>query len=245
MPTNIESPAEPLKFGHNIFIPTVRTLNNMKSVLYDTDWLETAGNLIVYSFFRNLYLKERHRDVMKKYGIQYDITIILPNMLGMEFAKTHGHYHPKKPGTNVSYTEIYEVLSGDACYLLQKEENGSLVDVVMIKASAGDKVIIPPNYGHVTINASGKILKMANWVCSNFSADYAGIKKRRGGAYFMLANDRLVPNMNYGRVPPLRFAESTDLSIYGIEKQKRLYDLIKNPELLEFLTHPELYSFVL
>ncbi len=58
--------------------------------------------------------------------------------------------HPK---LRYTYSELYEVLERDAHYLLQRAQNGERVDeVILVKATRGDKVIIPPNYGHVTIN---------------------------------------------------------------------------------------------
>ena len=48
------------------------------------------------------------------------------------------------------------MLDGDAHYLLQRAQNEESVhEVILVKATRGDKVIVPPNYGHVTINASG------------------------------------------------------------------------------------------
>jgi glucose-6-phosphate isomerase len=238
---------EPLNFGKNTFTPTIRMLSDMKDVLYDSAWSKTVNNFMIYYFFRNLYLNEKHKKIAAEQGIQFDMTVIPPKNLGVECTKTKGHYHPKKPGTAVSYPEIYEVLSGEANYLLQKEEDGQLTDVILIKASKGDKVIIPSNYGHITINASEKTLRMANWVCSHFDSDYGSIEKMNGGAYFMLVNGKLIPNMNYEKLPPVRFLQSADLSSHDIEKSKSLYSLINNPDILRFLTHPEYFieQFVL
>jgi oxalate decarboxylase/phosphoglucose isomerase-like protein (cupin superfamily) len=58
--------------------------------------------------------------------------------------------HPK---LRYTYRELYEVLKGDAHYLLQRAQNKERVDeAILVKATRGDKVLIPPNYGHVTIN---------------------------------------------------------------------------------------------
>src|SRR4030066_309045 len=73
----------------------------------------------------------------------------------------------------------------------------------MIKAKQGDKVIIPPGYGHLTINASNKVLKMANWVARDFESIYSPIKEKGGGAYFIL-EDNIVRNQAYENVPELR-----------------------------------------
>jgi len=105
--------------------------------------------------FREVSKDEKDARKIKEKGLRYDITIIPPNKLGMEFVKTAGHYHPFLPGSKMTYPELYEVLEGEAHYLLQRreQERGTerITDVVVVKAKKGDKVIIPPNYGHVTI----------------------------------------------------------------------------------------------
>ncbi len=69
------------------------------------------------------------------------------------------------------YPETYQVLEGVAHYLLQRGQNEESVDqVILVKATRGDKVIGPQNYGHVTINASERTLKMVNWVCRSFES---------------------------------------------------------------------------
>ena len=45
----------------------------------------------------------------------------------------------------------------------------------------GDKVVVPPNYGHITINPFDKTLVMSNWVCSDFPSIYEPIKRLGGG----------------------------------------------------------------
>ncbi len=230
---------EKMKFGKNSFTPDFRNLADMGGVLYDTKWAKKAGNPVLYWFYRGVYHSPADKKVMEANDLRYDVTIIPPGRLGTEFVKTKGHYHPKKPHTSVAYPEIYEVISGEAHYLLQKEENGHVVDVVMVKAVAGDKVVIPPGYGHITINASSALLKMCNWVCADFSSEYGSIEKLRGGAYFMLADGKIIKNKNYGKLPKLRFINAKDLGSHGIKKGSEMYELVNNIKLLRFLTHPE------
>jgi glucose-6-phosphate isomerase len=61
--------------------------------------------------------------------------------MGLEFVKTYGHYHPRvNPKLRYTYPEIYEVLDGDARYLVQRAQNEESVDdVVLVKATRGDK----------------------------------------------------------------------------------------------------------
>ncbi len=234
-----------LIFGKNRFSATVRTLSEMKDVLYDKEWMKTANNPIIYTMFRNLYLSEQDRKTMERCRVQYDITVIPPDSFGAELAKTKGHCHPKKPGTGVSYAELYEVLEGEAYYLLQKEENSRLVDAVLISAFPSDKVLIPPGYGHITVNASNRMLKIANMVCRDFSSDYKSIEKRNGGAYFILSNGIIVPNKSHLIVPPLRFMYCKEISWLGLRKNNGIYSLVRRPSSLRFLTHPEEFKDLL
>jgi len=153
----------------------------------------------------------------------------------------------------MTYPELYEVLEGEAHYLLQRmeQEQGRgterITDVVVVTAKKGDKVLIPPNYGHVTINPSEATLKMANWVANAFSSIYEPIKMKGGAAYFELTNGEFVKNAKYGGVPDIRFLKPSDVEKeaglnlnLNLSKETEMYGLIKQPETLAFLTNPNL-----
>jgi len=233
-----------LRFGGEISKPSVRKLDDMKDVIYDKKWLKSAGNPELYYMYRDLSLSIKDRQIMLENELRYDITVIPPCMLGIEYVKTAGHYHPSALGTDLSYTEIYEVLEGEAHYLLQKQQNDGIVDVVLIKAERGDKTIIPPDYGHVAINPSNKELKMCNWVARDFSSIYGPIKEKGGAAYFELTTG-FVKNENYGDVPEMRFLKPANFPDVGLNKNREMYGLIrKDPKLLEFLTKPQDYEWL-
>ena len=234
-----------LKFETRTFFPVVRKLGEIKEVVFDNKFLANANmDMVLYYMFRDVSKNEEDANTIKEQGLRYDITIIPPNKLGSEFVKTAGHYHPCPPGSDITYPEIYEVLEGEAHYLLQRmeEESGTekITDVVVVKAKEGDKVIIPPSYGHVTINPSETILKMANWVASAFASIYEPIKRRDGAAYFELTNGEFVKNEIYEDAPDIRFLKPSDTWINGIEldKETEMYELIREPAKLVFLTNP-------
>lgn len=182
--------------------PEVRFLFDLKKIIYDKKWLKTAANFEVYYMYRGVKLSQVLRNKIwegkKKGDLRYDITVIPPQMLGREFVKTMGHIHSQ------SFQELYKVLKGEAIFLLQKAENKKVEDVFAIKAKAGDVVIVPPYYGHITINPSNKNLKVANWIskkCKNF---YDRIQKNNGFCYFYTKKG-WVKNTKYKKVPKLRF----------------------------------------
>ncbi len=212
-------------------------LHDMDDVLYDKVWARGAEDLELYYMYRDLFLSRRDGDLFKDQGIRYDITIIPPLMLGCEYVKTAGHYHPKVPGQEVTYPEVYEVLEGEATYLLQKED---LSDVVMVRARAGDKVVVPPDYGHITINDSNKRLKMANFVARDFSSIYEPIKKRGGGAYF-LTEDGFVENPKCEDAAPLREIEVPKTKPLGLSKNREIYPIGREKGTLDWLVRPQDY----
>ena len=143
--------------------PAVRMIEEMRSVLADPQ-CESSGSL--YYMYRDLAKSDADWTWLHHHNLWYDLTVIPSRSLCGEWVKTKGHYHPKNPA-GIGYPEIYEVLEGEALYLLQKQD---LSYVVAVNASSGDKVLVPPDYGHITINRSNKTLKMANFVARDFSS---------------------------------------------------------------------------
>ncbi len=232
-----------LEFGTTRVKPTVRMLFDMKDVIYDRKWLAGANNIELYYMYRELSLSKNDALVMKEHGLRYDITVIPPRMMGCEFVKTAGHYHPFVPGTTTTFPEIYEVLNGEAHYLMQKPEGNKIKDVILVKASEGDKVIIPPGYGHLTINTSNRVLKMANWVARDFESEYTPIKEKGGGSYFILENG-IVKNPRYESLPEIRLLKPSNFKELGLEKRKEMYGLVRDIKKLEFLTKPQEYGWI-
>ena len=176
--------------------PDIRHLKEMENVVYDKEWLKATGNIELYYMWRG---------IEEKNGIRYDITVLPAKTLGSEFMKTKGHYHTGK------YQEIYTVLDGQSIYLMQKKKDGTedeIEDVYAVKCKKGDVIIIPPDYGHVTINPSiEEDLKMGNWISSECRSDYSLFDKFKGACYYYTTQG-WIKNKNYKSVPELRFEES-------------------------------------
>ena len=173
--------------------PVIRHLKEIKEVLYDQKWAATAADCELYYMYRGM---------KRENGFRYDITVIPFQMLGQEFIKTKGHYHVR------FRQELYEVLEGKGIFLMQKTKGSRVEDVYAIKAKKGDILIVPPHYGHITINPGKQELKMANWVSENCKSDYSFVSKKQGGCYFAIKEKgrfKWVKNENYQEIPKLRF----------------------------------------
>ena len=219
-------------------VPSVRTIGEMRPVLADPAC--TSGDPL-YFMYRDLAKSDTDWRWLRNHRLRYDITVIPPRDLCGEYVKTKGHYHPKNPA-GVEYPELYEVLGGSAQYLIQSRQRDH---VVLVSAGTGDIVIIPPGYGHISINPSpDATLVMANIVSTEFKSEYAGYETRHGAAYYVMSDGRVIKNPHYPAVPPLRRTGAT--CRVGTQRfcHGPIYDLIGNEEALAFLNRPEDYRSV-
>ena len=173
-------------------------------------------------------------------------------MLGKEFNKTLGHYHASIPGTNIAHPEVYEVLHGHALILLQKmsEEFGEVIKVLVLEVKTGQKVIYPPNYGHILVNIGSGPLVTANWLSTDYKPLYDPVKNKHGMAYYVVPDPEkrfeFVPNPSYDQHPDVRMITTDFMKPFGIMGSVPMYvSGMNNPELLAFLNAPEKYAIEL
>ena len=216
--------------------PSVRDAKDLWDVLADRSCTNTGP---VYYMYRDISRSDADRRWLGAQDLRFDITVIPPLEICGEFIKTKGHYHPDNL-SGIGYPEIYEVLSGMAHFLIQ---NRDFSDIVMIAASAGEIVIIPPGYGHVTINPSkNTVLQMANIVSTRFESDYRGYELLHGAAYFEKITEGFVKNPAYITSSSLRYASVSQETAWSGTITAPLYELIEQQTpSLEFLNRPEKY----
>jgi glucose-6-phosphate isomerase len=207
---------------------TTRMVSDLGEVLMDPKRSGPDG--IAYYMFRDVYTHG---------SLRYDVTLIPPRMFGEEFVKTYGHYHPEaKPG--LSYPELYQILHGEALFIMQKRRRDDSVDCIICKCMKGDVVFVPPNYGHVMVNRSqSQTLVSANIVSNSFSSEYAEYKENRGGAYYY-TKEGLKQNLNC-IVRNTREMEPEELlAMNRILCTDLLEEITNKPEKLSFLEDPSI-----
>jgi glucose-6-phosphate isomerase, archaeal len=238
-----------VSFGKEVADPLcgTRELDALRPLMLDPT---ADGPEVLYWMYRYLFAKGDRDVVLGKHRLRYDMSCFKPGMLGREYMKTSGHYHPLVFGGGPAYPEVYEIAYGEALFLLQKVSNHEagpddvvVEDVIAMRATAGDKAIMPPGYGHVTIITTDEPLVMTNWVSDDFSSFYGSTEKCKGFAYYALKGAGGVEwavNETYARkLPPLRHAVPCDVPELGLTKGKPMYETCrKNPELFAFLNRP-------
>lgn len=179
------------EFNLNELTPDIRYLNDMREVIFDRDWFEQQkNNPELYYMYRGLKWDE---------NLRYDITVIPPFQMGKEFVKTLGHFH------GIESNEMYIVLEGEGLFLFQKGKD-EIEDFYAIKGKQNDCIIVPKEYAHVTINATNKTLKMANWAKKESGFDYETVKNKKGLCYYFTP-EGWVKNNEYKNIPEVRFEE--------------------------------------
>ncbi|MDD1776223.1 MAG: hypothetical protein LUP94_02590 [Candidatus Methanomethylicus sp.] len=209
-----------------------RRLREMRSVLFDPSILEKMDeNTILYSMYKEAML-DGHKPLFREHRIRFDITIMEPIYLGKEFNKTLGHRHPEALN-GLSYPEVSSVLQGHACFLFQKMEEGAPKEFRVVHAEKGDTILMPPNYGHVTVNYGDGMLVTSNLVSTEFKSDYGGFLEKGGAAYYILKDGSFIRNKKYGRIPkPIVSRERFHVaeSLYA--------DFLKDSDRFDFLNDP-------
>jgi len=240
---------------HSIFGPEardplygVRTDEQIRAVLLDE---HVPLPKIVYWMMRDTGFKEApYRK--QTHHLRYDISLFIAAMFGREHLKTSGHYHPALPDGGPAYPEVYGVLSGKAIYVLQKVndieagiEDVVVEDCLIVEGNPGDKVVMPPDYGHVTINPLPEPLVMANWVSDRFRSQYGAVEQNRGFAYYRIEGEGgpvWVKNPRYRDVPPLRIARVKEVPELGLRTDLPLFTSgQEDPERMAWLNTPEEY----
>ncbi|MFC1709009.1 glucose-6-phosphate isomerase family protein [Candidatus Omnitrophota bacterium] len=222
-------------------IPGIRTIEQMKEVLADSS---VPSPKELYYMYRDVYCANDNVTIREN-RMRFDVTVIKPGMLGKEFMKTAGHYHPG------SYPELYEVVYGEALCLQQradKDDPKKIKEVIAVKAKQGQKIVCLPNFGHILINVSDKPLITSNWVSSEFSSEYELYKKGQGAAYYAFYDNGNVSwqkNSFYTELPKITFfTPSDDISQFGLETGTPMYSLANgNLNKIDFLNNPNNYKY--
>lgn len=188
---------------------------------------------------------------MKDAGLRYDITVISQGTYSYqdgkrEFLRTAGHYHDMKPN-GIGYPEIYEVLAGRGRWIIQKmgAAREEITEAYLIEAGPGEKILIPPGFGHVTINAESELLVLANIIAKDFAYDYDSYKALRGPGYLLLESaDRTMIEIEANP----RYSKLAELKKLTVRKDwfkgyfETLWDVYEKHEAdIQFLKTPETY----
>ncbi len=222
----------------------------LKGLLYAEEGMD--GEDFCYGAYRDIVF-ENDRALFRKYDFRYDITMIMPGTVQGECKKTSGHYHGYIKDQPDTYPEVYEVLEGKAVYILQKVRNFDreneepfVEDLKAVFVEAGQAIIIPPFYGHCSINVGEGPMAFSNIAVISCPLHYEPIQKKHGLSNYVLKdgqNTRFVPNQNYKNIPKIVSVRPKENPALGITFGRPVYEaFIDAPQKFDFLLNPAKYE---
>lgn len=133
-------------------------------------------------------------------GDGQNITIIASGNNGIEFNKTHGHFHKAQT------VEIFQCLYGQGLLIMQRnDEFGEPKEFKVATLSVGRNVTIPAGFGHTAVNVGKTFLVILDNASGSPQAhNYKMVKEKHGFAYYVVEKKgeiALEQNPNY-RVHP-------------------------------------------
>lgn len=202
-----------------------------------------------YDFYRAIG-RDGERAAFAARGLRYDSTVILPGAAGDEFKKTAGHFHCQIPGKGMSYPEYYQVISGTALFVMQKVQNehtpGRMLveNCLVAEVHAGQAIVIPPDYGHCTINVGAETMVFVNLVACDSQNDYEGVKRSVGMCCYALRGEnggyRLTQNPHYDFACEPRLVTPGESDALGIHRNQPVYTAyLAAPATFDYLVNPE------
>lgn len=203
----------------------------------------------VYDVYRGLSFPEDNK-LLNKHKFRYDFTVILPGDINGERKKTSGHYHEYNAARTNTYAEVYEVIKGTALYVLQRVANFDtepmnvkVDDIILVQVEEGQSVIIPPNYGHCSVNIGEGPLIFSNLAYIPCNVLYNSVLHYHGMGYYIKNNiDKIEfeKNTNYSDLPKPKLATVRENPSLGIKFGLPVYhSFLQNPDLFGYLGNPD------
>jgi glucose-6-phosphate isomerase len=237
-----------LLFGEDIQIEETksRTLNELTKVYKNPS--ACRGAHVAYWMYNGVY-STRDLPALAGARIRYELTLFPGEKVGGEYVKSHGHLHTTESISGIDYPEICEVLVGTAHFLFQTLDlvGPACSEAFYVEVKAGEKIIIPPGYDHLSINPGPGPLLFSDVIARGASGIYDRFKQAGGAAYYEIeqaGQAEFVRNPAYRSAPALDQAGIPEFPNLDLTRAKPLYtSFVENAgSNWQFLWKPELFK---
>lgn len=202
-----------------------------------------------YDFYRAIGNEDEKKE-FENANLRYDSTVIMAGKAGDEYKKTAGHFHCEVPGKGMSYPEYYQVCKGTALFVMQKVADpateGRMVveDCILAVVKEGEAIVVPPDYGHCTVNIGDETMVFVNLVSVDSSNSYDSVKRSVGMCCYIKDNGTdgftVEKNANYDFSCEPRIVTPNQSDALGIYNDAPVYNVfLANPERFQYLNAPE------
>lgn len=183
-----------IRFGKEV----ERKFSDLKDVYINK---RAEDNILLYKIYLIENIESKSNRLLK--DLEIGFISIQSGMIGNEYIKTLGHFHPNMPSANFQYPEVYTVIAGDVGFLLQRDSGikNEIVETIFIRVKPDESIIIPPAYGHISINLYNKPSLIMAKVSNKFISDHSVYRKLNGGSFYVTDSNsegiKFVKNNNY------------------------------------------------
>lgn len=218
--------------------PELRRLDDIRRSLRDP---ECTGPDPVYSIVMDVG-RNADRDELKRRMLLFGVVTYASGRLGDEPVRSQGHVHAIAPHCGWSTPEIFEVWEGEAIIYAQERASYDPGCCVVIRAVAGQKVVVPPGWAHCVINADPETrMTFGAWCDRQYGFLYDDIRARGGLAWFPLLdaqhNIHWEPNPRYSS-SKLAVREPRPYPELGLSSAPLYEQFVKNPESVQWVANP-------
>ena len=218
-------------------MPEIRTLDQIRASLRDPD---CDGPEQVYAIAMDV-ARLQDREELNKRMLLFGVVTYAAGLLGDEPVRSQGHIHRISEHSGWSPPELYEIWQGKAIIYMQEYVCRDAGRCFAVIAGPGDKVLVPPGWGHATISASAQTpLTFGAWCDREYGFEYDAVRAHKGLAWYPLVQDQHIiwqhnPHYSPGRlqvVTPRQYEEFaiTDAPIYQ--------QFIDDPARFQFISRP-------
>lgn len=228
-----------LRFGEGVLVREIkpRRRGELEAVARDRATC-VPPNAVQYWMYNDIVVRADVARIVTT--LQYELTLLLPNPLGSEKAKTLGHIHNAPATGQASFAEAFEVLYGTAHFLVWTLDatKTRAPFCAVVECRAGECIALPPNLYHLTINADAEPLLFADLISKRARGIYEDVIQTRGAPLYELTNGEWVPNPAFTEVASLTTFEPPRLAA-GVP----LYaQWVNRPRAFDWLDDPSAFS---
>jgi glucose-6-phosphate isomerase len=197
-----------------------------------------SGPEHLYTIYMDIFDRE-DRAALQAQKLLYGAVVYNHGTIGDERLRSQGHVHSIDPKSRLRFSEVYEFWTGRGYVYMQKEAAAVVTRALLIPVKAGDKVVVPLGWMHLTIADGDDVLSFGAWCARENNLEYAEVRRLGGPAHFLLSNGDIVKNPRYRRVAEVETLLPSQLPLLGIPAEEPIYRSWRsNPECFDFLPSP-------
>ena len=219
-------------------MPEIRTLDEIRASLRDPD---CSGPEDVYAIAMDV-ARLADRQELKKRMLLFGVVTYATGTLGEEPIRSQGHVHRKSRHSGWSPPELYEIWQGRAIIYMQEYVADDPGRCFAVLAGLGEKVLVPPGWGHATISASpDEPLTFGAWCDREYGFEYDAVRARKGLAWYpLLQGSHIIWQHNTHYLPGrLQMITPRRYSEFGLTDEPVYTQFITDPARFQFISRPD------